>query len=482
MRRSSFNRLDRSHVLEGTVLSLVLLLPLHARSDSTADLLRAPRCSDHVDVSLKDSKLNVEVHLGGKERKTIQVSEGETVAFVNDVRVVYRGFNPFEVSVDVAGVESDDPSYTQLKSFVENFTKLKGLVGTADAKSRALSDAAPKEKAAVVKCEQYSEFHASLEAVVKALKVPTGINAAKITNWKTAAFSPTQVAEIRATLLTFKEGLKDNIKDTDAALAALKGKVAAVQTPECAKASAYAPDLAMMYEIAASAETIQAARRSLVETLSTLAGVLEPVGRTENWASDGYVFYTHGRLDGSKQLTLTVKVTPLTVEGGTEPGVEGISVTKGKVVSASFVGRASTVFTFEGAAGVVYSSVVRPSYGTAVKDGKTVVADAGSQTVSYAAAVLGNFVCRCWGTSPIYPMLQIGISADKNSPAILIGGGVRITPVALSISFGVVALSWMRDLDKLSVGSEVTGTAAIESDLAYKRAPVKPYFAIQYSF
>ncbi len=92
-----------------------------------------------------------------------------------------------------------------------------------------------------------------------------------------------------------------------------------------------------------------------------------------------------------------------------------------------------------------------------------------------------NGVCRCGMQSFAYPMFQVGALIDTKTPGILFGAGLRfLRPSHLGLATGA-ALTWIKDLDTLSVGSPVGGTTDIENDLQFKPT-VKLYFTLQYTF
>ena len=82
-------------------------------------------------------------------------------------------------------------------------------------------------------------------------------------------------------------------------------------------------------------------------------------------------------------------------------------------------------------------------------------------------------------------MVQVGASASKDLPGILVGGGLRL----FGAGKGDVAIGggwmfgWVKDLQKLKVGDVVTGTKDIEADLGYATRPkTSGYIVIQFKF
>ena len=93
-----------------------------------------------------------------------------------------------------------------------------------------------------------------------------------------------------------------------------------------------------------------------------------------------------------------------------------------------------------------------------------------------------NLVCRC-GPSVISPMFQIGASASKDTPGVLVGGGIRLlgSKTGLGIGGGLM-WAYVKDLQTLQVGQVVNGTAQIDGDKTRLRGKAGGYVSIQYQF
>lgn len=180
---------------------------------------------------------------------------------------------------------------------------------------------------------------------------------------------------------------------------------------------------------------------------------------------------------------ITVKVTPISYPVNEVTGI--FSAAEGDAVSQTFGLQRYSKFVIEPGVGAVFSTVTQPKYGTATNSaGQTVVAKAGSSALSINPAVMVNFVCNC-GTGRLVPMLQIGATASKALPSVLLGGGLRLFAGkfgGIGIAGGA-AFAWVQDLKTLQVGQVVTGTAAIDADKGYSAQPkIGAYFTIQYQF
>jgi ribosomal protein S15P/S13E len=87
--------------------------------------------------------------------------------------------------------------------------------------------------------------------------------------------------------------------------------------------------------------------------------------------------------------------------------------------------------------------------------------------------------------SAIHPLIQTGIGINSGIPSFLLGGGLRFSNNAknrLRIAGGL-AMTWIKELDKLKVGDKVLGTSDIDNDLKYSASPkFSPYIGLQYNF
>lgn len=87
--------------------------------------------------------------------------------------------------------------------------------------------------------------------------------------------------------------------------------------------------------------------------------------------------------------------------------------------------------------------------------------------------------------STIHPMYQLGLGINSEIPTILTGLGIRsnINGAKRFAIAGGLAMSWIKELDKLKVGDAITGTDDIDKDYKYSSAPkFSPYVALQYNF
>ncbi len=223
-----------------------------------------------------------------------------------------------------------------------------------------------------------------------------------------------------------------------------------------------------------------------IRTSEEIAKALElEFGLATRWKRTALVNYIASEplsptFDQMQAVTVVFSSVALKLDADT--GVLSTKLTE--LNTTAFTVRKYDPWAPEISAAVVFGTITRPEYGTSVNTaGQTVVADASSQTVSVSPSILVNFVSR-WG-GRLRPMGQIGVAASRDVPAILTGAGIRLFsagPGDIAISGGAM-FAWYKDLQKLKIGSVVSGTADIEADKGFITTPkIGGYFALQYKF
>jgi len=143
-------------------------------------------------------------------------------------------------------------------------------------------------------------------------------------------------------------------------------------------------------------------------------------------------------------------------------------------------------FITEVTPGIAYTFLEFPKYSVSTDgSGKQTVVDAGAENFKRMAfSAMANFNYFIPDADNWNPFLQIGIGSNTDYPAFFTGGGFRFNlgsgaVKALSISGGLVS-TWIKQLNKLKPGQEVSGSAELEKDLTHEfRWPPKPYIGIQ---
>ncbi len=153
-------------------------------------------------------------------------------------------------------------------------------------------------------------------------------------------------------------------------------------------------------------------------------------------------------------------------------------------VKYTIIGKKFRRFVPEVSAGIAYTWINFPKYGTEKNDnGEDVITDAGNDVVKrLAISTMVNFNYYA-PNSQILPFIQIGGGITTGYPVLLLGGGLRFSGdgfPSFAVSCGM-ASSWVKRLTSLKPGDVVTGTAEIEKDLKYEfNWPPKFYLGFQF--
>ena len=167
----------------------------------------------------------------------------------------------------------------------------------------------------------------------------------------------------------------------------------------------------------------------------------------------------------------------------TEDGIK-VTISEKEDASKSIRVRALSRVITEFGAGILFTNLSFPRYGTDVINGQQVVTRAGDDRVTFIPATMLNIIINA-GKSFIHPLIQLGIATGQNRPSLFVGTGARAIKPLNHFAFSLGPIwSWEQRPDKLILNeSIVTGTADIERDLKYffKERPAF-YLGIQYSF
>jgi hypothetical protein len=223
-------------------------------------------------------------------------------------------------------------------------------------------------------------------------------------------------------------------------------------------------------------ELAEALRTQYVQADGKWSG---PLGQRFNYRISTEVTPTAAQLQN-----VTVKATTIGLRVDTV--TSGLSVNREDAGSAALAVRRYSALAPEVAVGAVFGFLTQPKYGTAQNAaGQTVVARVPNGEVAITPGLMVNFACRCGAGPFVAPMFQLGTSIAKDTPALLVGGGIRLFgagPGDVGLAGGAL-IGWVKDLQELSEGDVITGTKDIEADLGFDQKPqVKGYFTIQYKF
>jgi hypothetical protein len=219
--------------------------------------------------------------------------------------------------------------------------------------------------------------------------------------------------------------------------------------------------------------------KAIQATVANLGASLAKVAASDNWLNDSLYRLATVEATQAKLQKVTIKFTRLKYDASDA----GISSTTSEGGTGTFTVRRLDTFFVELGAGIITARLTAPKYGTEERDGQTFAVATSDEESSWAPAVVGNFVCRCWRSQILAPMGQFGALASANTPAILIGGGFRVwggSKGGFGITFGR-ALAWVKRISEDELAKPINGTAEIEKRRRHVFDPAN-YVMFQYQF
>jgi len=499
-----------------TRVTLVLFLALAGRAlaqDATNELLAAPQVRDFVVLQSNGDKLEYQVD--GFQGEKFKPLPAGTASFVADrsINLLFHDFNPFVFSVTSTQSQSDDTSFASVQKFLEALAGLGKSIGIpkTDAVSERLafplmSDelrekctktlqsslevslwaqlTADKADKATVACRKqvYTSFCEAGSAVYDDADNQFQPLKDQLKSWRKRSTSHAAIFTaddaVQGEIQGEKRELDTKIETAVTELAASEGKIKlVVEAPECAEIKDLT--LATLARFVRESNLVVAKKKRLSDSLKSLSDMLDKYKERSLWDQAGTSFrFASVEPSFEKIQIVTITVNQRKFDDSKEP----IEISDVKLSQSTLRIRHHSPFVPEVAAGVAASEIKIPKFGTAQKDGKTVVASAGSDNVRTIPTLFFNGIIRFSGESFAYPMFQLGVGTGADRPSLLGGIGLRFTrPRHLALSLGY-AVTWFKDLDKLKLGDEVKGTADVEADLKLRRSEAKPYISIQYSF
>lgn len=443
--------------------------------------------------SIHAPRVDKEIHIvweGGKPK--VAIDDGNFVPLEKDAVFVagrpivatYSGFNPLKTRLTSTLTLADDPSFLALQQLLTGFQSLGTTLGLPNFPKNlgALAPFAAAGRASVCAdaTADINTLWDSLKLVDKNDKDHKPISIPKmITEWvalsQPSSAKPGPVAIPAATAEIRKNG------ETIAAFAK-EAQGAWDRILACASTTGADPN----YQLAAL--TGQGDRilklKALAASARDLANSLAAFANPNRWLGpDRFIIGESINPTFQKQVAVSLKAEKIELSfNETDNSLSSNLTADG---TATFVVQKFSRLVPEIGVGAVFSTVTAPQYGTGKNSaGQTVVAKSPDRSLAVNPSVLANFMCRC-GSGLLAPMGQIGVATSKDLPAILLGGGIRLFGFGagdIAISGGW-AVSWFKDLQKLQVGSVISGSTDIDADLAYTTKPRKGgYFAIQYRF
>lgn len=251
--------------------------------------------------------------------------------------------------------------------------------------------------------------------------------------------------------------------------------------PVCNKIRA--STFAALLDIARDAARVEVRKVAVKKDLAALRNSLEKYTQTTVWREApqerDYIFL-QPKPDAAKVNNIKVSI----VERVATKESVSVALTDKEPATGSFDLRKYSAVIPEVAAALIYTDIEYAQFGTGTNEtGKTVVERVEPSRFPVEGAMMMNFIPGFMGDSSfVYPTFQLGVSTAKDAPGLLAGLGLRFTGTQqFSIAIGRL-VTWHKTLNELELGQVVKGTAEIEADLKFKRAPTAWYGGIQYNF
>jgi hypothetical protein len=157
-----------------------------------------------------------------------------------------------------------------------------------------------------------------------------------------------------------------------------------------------------------------------------------------------------------------------------------------ELVKKSFSVRRFQKFVPEVSVGTAFTFFEYNTFGTTTDTtGQLVVANPTKnlvQNLNISTMINFNYYIQ---NSPIHPFWQIGLGINSEIPTLLTGVGLRhnINGVRRFTLSGGLAMSWLKELETLEPGDQISGTGDIDNDFKYSSTPsFTGYVGIQYNF
>jgi len=514
-----------------TVMLVLTSSPVKAEQSSDTDKATAARrVRSNIRVTAQSKTIRYSVD--GDDDSIGNKADGVVLRTTGPVKVTYPHLNPLAVQASASTSAVDDPQHAAIVQLVQALAALPGIVKPAAPAGAPVNVSFAGARVGDKDTCNVSTAKDTFVAVRSTLLDDNGYSAkglkGKFENWRNAIGKALQSNSGPDAVMAGVDQLSNDLEELTARVDCAQKAVDAIpdvkppeKTPEhmaydnlttavvgqlagkaadrartsnkkaldAAHAAAEAADAAASEErqyydllLVSGAPQRLNALKKLQATLTDLKDTLtKTYAEPSNWLNGtDYVLALDVTPTAEKMQRVTIKAVNVSVETSDDV----LTISTSDAAAASMDVQLDSTFVAEVGIGVTFGFVTRPKYGTGTNaDGQTVVAPATPDSVSVDPTVMVNFVPR--GVTGAVPIIQVGASTSKTSPAVLLGGGWRMPggpKGAFVIGVGAM-FAWVKDLQQLHVGSVITGTKDIESDLGFDPQPkVRWYFNLQYKF
>ncbi len=516
------------------VLFLCLITLPAAAQDDTRELLQAPKVDNFIFFSLdplNPGKLRYEIDARNNRAAAKSLPELMTTVANTDERfnLVFEFLNPVKYSVSTSEKALDDPFYQSatefLQSVVAHARLVQGAVQESGTPSKPQNFAIAKNNAISIdkvlfapdllewwleyfntgkagifntgkECisdEGGSFFDALQKADAQFYRGDPENNADRPANifYKTvqdaissmlSASTMDELTASKSSLDSAQKDLQKSNRDAELALENVRSQTEALRNQwkpdsNCDRYRWYTNGVVARF--LDNTTVLLAQRKALITGLDKLLQNMDNlIKRTagENSFIAGTVDVVSGKM---KEVTLSVKERKIDYS----PDKLELTVTEKEGSTGKIRVRQYSPVVLEVSAGLLYTNLTYPKFGTEEVEGQTVVAEAGKDVQRFVPVAMLNLIPKVYARSVVYPLMQIGIGTGEDRPTLAAGLGLRfVEPLNLALTGGAI-WTWKKELTELNIGDPVSGTAAIEEDLTLNfQSKPRFYLGIQYSF
>jgi len=399
------------------------------------------------------------------------------------------GLNPLRTSIHVGASLVADPSAAAMKSYLDNlnaFEATRQLFGPSTGAGGVKTSTSVSARPETTDCSELKTLAETVDKAYADLFDESLLSDTKLEDWITRADKPANLAIIEKEMRKMASDLRDHVDAVKKTFKALDD-----EADEAAAGKALGNCnlltsrlLVRLHRLARQGELVLGRKSGIADALDKLADCVKPHETMFNWDDAAgpmpaeIIYRISPREDSIEVVTLKTSALSL---ANTDTG-PALSESEARVVQIRVLTDRGVFF--ESGAAILYNFGRYPIYGTAAKGDTTVVTKALDEYGGAEPALTVSMIFQAGWPRAWSPLLQFGVVPDSKRPALVFGGGLRLTaPYPFAVSGGIL-LPWIRQLEQLKEGDPVDGTSAIEADTKAKFSPDRPaaYLALQLQF
>jgi len=411
----------------------------------------------------------------------------------NGINVYLRPLNPLNFSYNSENKVVIDPINEAAATALGSIIDVLGTVNPTKAAPPAAAGDKKKKAAPAppVKCEKFKTLQTKIELIQTKLSDSKKTKTVEIFK-KLKALDFLDETSTKADLVTTKASIAEIENHFKEVAALIDEAKTDVKNYDCDFPESFTAKYIFNAILKDLTSTMEEQKKRL-DNLQTTYNLVEKVQQTASigGGEDGLRWCLKMDEVPSKEGKISVYTITIKESGYKLSDKEEIvSIESKDVLKRTFRVRKFQRFVPEVSVGTAFTFFHYNSYGTTtdslgVKTGRLHVSSPTKnmvRNINITAMVNWNLYCP---ESPIHPLLQVGAGINSGIPTILAGGGLRFSNNAknrIRVTGGI-AMTWIKELDKLKEGSLISGTDDIEKDMKFKIEPVfSPYVSLQYNF